>query len=68
VICDGMRQNLLPKRVPATKVKIFPDYIDPTFIQPIQRASSSDTAGWRLASPIRSEQRNTNLESTFPCA
>jgi colanic acid biosynthesis glycosyl transferase WcaI len=37
VICEGMRQNLLAKGVPATKVKIFPDYIDPTFIQPIQR-------------------------------
>jgi colanic acid biosynthesis glycosyl transferase WcaI len=37
VICEGMRQNLLAKGVPATKVKVFPDYIDPTFIQPIQR-------------------------------
>ncbi|MBV8846864.1 MAG: WcaI family glycosyltransferase [Bryobacterales bacterium] len=36
VICDGMRRNLLAKGVPATKVKIFPDYIDPTFIQPVE--------------------------------
>jgi len=37
VICEGMRQNLLAKGVPGTKVKTFPNYIDPTFIQPIPR-------------------------------
>src|SRR5215471_11373059 len=41
VISEGMRQNLLAKGVPATKVKIFPDYIDPTFIQPIRREENS---------------------------
>jgi colanic acid biosynthesis glycosyl transferase WcaI len=37
VICEGMRRNLLAKGVPRTKVKTFPDYIDPKFIQPIQQ-------------------------------
>ena len=36
VICDGMRQNLIAKGVPAAKVGTFPDYIDPTSVQPSQ--------------------------------
>jgi colanic acid biosynthesis glycosyl transferase WcaI len=36
VISEGMRRNLLAKGVPAEKVTILPDYIDPTFIQPVR--------------------------------
>ncbi len=34
VICEGMRQNLVAKGVPANKVVTLPDYIDPAFIRP----------------------------------
>jgi len=34
VICDGMRQNLIAKGVPAEKVVVLPDYVDLDFIKP----------------------------------
>lgn len=40
VICEGMRRNLLDKGIPANKVTTLPDYIDPTFIQPIDRENN----------------------------
>ena len=51
VICDGMRQNLLAKGVPANKVQTFPDYIDPTFIQPIHPQNN----GFRTKAGISSD-------------
>ncbi len=34
VICDGMRQNLLAKKIPSQKIELLPDYIDLRFMQP----------------------------------
>ena len=34
VICDGMRRNLLAKKIPPQKIELLPDYIDLRFMQP----------------------------------
>jgi colanic acid biosynthesis glycosyl transferase WcaI len=50
VICEGMRRNLLDKGVPANKVTTLPDYIDPTFIQPIDRKNNKFRANAGISS------------------
>jgi len=51
VICDGMRSNLIAKRVPEHKVTLLPNYVDMSFMKPVSAQN-----GFRRRSGIGREQ------------